>query len=83
MTERKQLDSLTGLRILAAVWVMLHHFRSDTPTRTWEFPLVDRFIVQGMYVDDDARLVGSDRLTKHRGRHHTFRTGCASSSAQT
>jgi peptidoglycan/LPS O-acetylase OafA/YrhL len=49
MTERKQLDSLTGLRILAAVWVMLHHFRSVTPTRTWEFPLVDRFILQGMY----------------------------------
>jgi peptidoglycan/LPS O-acetylase OafA/YrhL len=49
MTERKQLDSLTGLRILAAVWVMLHHFRSVTPTRTFEFPLIDRFVLQGLY----------------------------------
>jgi len=47
--ERKQLDSLTGLRIFAAVWVMLHHFRDVTPTETWKFPLVDRFILHGLY----------------------------------
>lgn len=47
--ERQQLDSLTGLRIFAASWVMLHHFRDVTPTETWTFPLVDRFILQGLY----------------------------------
>lgn len=47
--ERKQLDSLTGLRIFAAVWVMLHHFRDVTPTKVWKFPLVDQFVVQGLY----------------------------------
>lgn len=47
--EGKQLDSLTGLRIFAAVWVMLLHFRDVTQTETWEFPLIDRFILHGQY----------------------------------
>jgi peptidoglycan/LPS O-acetylase OafA/YrhL len=47
--ERKQLDSLTGLRIFAAVWVMLLHFRDVTQTETWAFPLIDRFILRGPY----------------------------------
>ncbi|MCA1675881.1 MAG: acyltransferase [Actinobacteria bacterium] len=47
--EGKQLDSLTGLRIFAAAWVMLLHFRDVTQTQTWHFPLGDRFITQGGY----------------------------------
>ena len=47
--EGKQLDSLTGLRIFAAAWVMLLHFRHVTETETWRFPLVERFIMQGQY----------------------------------
>ncbi|MDQ4038228.1 MAG: acyltransferase [Actinomycetota bacterium] len=40
---------MTGLRIFAAVWVMLLHFRDVTNTETWQFPLVDRLILQGQY----------------------------------
>jgi peptidoglycan/LPS O-acetylase OafA/YrhL len=47
--EVVRLDSLTGLRIFAAVWVMLLHFRTVTATTTFEFPLIDRFVLQGNY----------------------------------
>ncbi len=47
--NRGQLDSLTGLRILAAVWVMLLHFRDVTQTRQWKFPLIDSLVLHGLY----------------------------------
>lgn len=36
-----QIHSLTGLRIFAAIWVVLYHFREVFPNQTWEYPLVD------------------------------------------
>lgn len=48
----RRLDSLTGLRIFAAVWVMLLHFREVTPTEVWPLPLIDRFVLQGQYAVD-------------------------------
>jgi peptidoglycan/LPS O-acetylase OafA/YrhL len=48
-SSRKQIDSLTGLRAVAAAWVMLMHFREITPTRVWEFPVLDALIVNGAY----------------------------------
>jgi peptidoglycan/LPS O-acetylase OafA/YrhL len=48
-SSRKQIDSLTGLRAIAAAWVMLMHFREITPTRVWEFPVLDALIVNGAY----------------------------------
>lgn len=48
-TEANRLDSLTGLRIFAAVWVMLLHFRAVTATTTFEYPVIDRLVVQGGY----------------------------------
>ena len=44
---RTQIDSLTGLRAIAALWVMLMHFREITPLRVWHFPLVDPVIENG------------------------------------
>lgn len=45
----KELGSLTGLRIFAAAWVMLYHFRDITPTETWHYPGVDALIRQGAF----------------------------------
>jgi peptidoglycan/LPS O-acetylase OafA/YrhL len=50
--DRTRLDSLTGLRIFAAAWVMLLHFRSVTEGRTWPIPFIDRFVLQGAYAVD-------------------------------
>lgn len=50
--DRTRLDSLTGVRIFAAVWVMLLHFRSVTEDRTWPIPFIDRFVLQGGYAVD-------------------------------
>ena len=47
--NRAQIDSLTGLRAVAACWVMLMHFREITPTRLWRFPILDDFIANGAY----------------------------------
>jgi peptidoglycan/LPS O-acetylase OafA/YrhL len=47
--NRGQIDSLTGLRGVAACWVMLMHFREITPTRLWQFPILDDFIANGAY----------------------------------
>jgi len=63
--ERAQLDSLTGLRILAAVWVMLHHFRDVTPTKTWSFPLIDGFILHGGRYGVDLFFVLSGFILSH------------------
>jgi peptidoglycan/LPS O-acetylase OafA/YrhL len=65
LRERKQLDGLTGLRILAAAWVMLHHFREVTPTTTWEFPLIDRFILNGGRYGVDLFFVLSGFILSH------------------
>jgi peptidoglycan/LPS O-acetylase OafA/YrhL len=48
-TPREQIHSLTGLRGLAAGWVMLMHFREVTPTRIWKFPVLDQVIANGAY----------------------------------
>ena len=48
-SSRKQIDSLTGLRAVAAAWVMLMHFREITPKRVWEFPVLDALFVNGAY----------------------------------
>ena len=48
-SSREQIDSLTGLRAVAAVWVMLMHFREITPTRVWEFPVLDGLVANGAY----------------------------------
>jgi peptidoglycan/LPS O-acetylase OafA/YrhL len=48
-TRREQIHSLTGLRGVAAGWVMLMHFREVTPTRVWEFPVLDKAIANGAY----------------------------------
>jgi peptidoglycan/LPS O-acetylase OafA/YrhL len=45
----QKIDSLTGLRIFAAVWVMLFHFRQVTPEKTWSYPGVDWLLVDGGY----------------------------------
>ena len=47
--SREQIDSLTGLRGLAACWVVLMHFREITPTRVWQSPLLDQFVANGAY----------------------------------
>ncbi len=47
--RRTQIDSLTGLRGVAACWVMLMHFREVTPTRVFEFPVLDKAIANGAY----------------------------------
>lgn len=47
-----RLNSLTGMRIFAAVWVMLLHFRQVSEDRTWEIPLIDRFVLSGQYAVD-------------------------------
>lgn len=41
LPEKRQIQSLTGLRIFAAMWVVLFHFREVSPDQTWEYPLVD------------------------------------------
>jgi peptidoglycan/LPS O-acetylase OafA/YrhL len=46
---REQIDSLTGLRGVAACWVVLMHFREITPTRVWQFPILDQIIANGAY----------------------------------
>ncbi len=48
-SSRQQIDSLTGLRGVAACWVMLMHFREVTPTRVWHYPLIDSVIANGAY----------------------------------
>lgn len=48
-SNRPQILSLTGLRGVAAVWVMLMHFREITPTRVWEYPVLDPLIANGAY----------------------------------
>ncbi|HEY7596047.1 MAG TPA: acyltransferase [Actinophytocola sp.] len=40
------------MRIFAAVWVMLLHFRSVSEHRTWPIPLIDRFVLSGQYAVD-------------------------------
>jgi len=49
LSSREQIDSLTGLRAVAAGWVMLMHFREITPTRIWKFPIVDTLIANGAF----------------------------------
>jgi peptidoglycan/LPS O-acetylase OafA/YrhL len=49
LSRRQQIDSLTGLRGVAACWVMLMHFREVTPTRIWQFPILDSIIANGAY----------------------------------
>jgi peptidoglycan/LPS O-acetylase OafA/YrhL len=46
---REQIDSLTGLRGVAACWVVLMHYREITPTRVWQFPILDQVIANGAY----------------------------------
>src|ERR1700730_13385309 len=48
-TSPTQIDSLTGLRGIAAFWVMLMNFREITPARVWQFPVLDTFIANGAY----------------------------------
>jgi peptidoglycan/LPS O-acetylase OafA/YrhL len=48
-SARGHITSLTGLRGVAAIWVMLMHFREITPTRVWEFPVLDTIIANGAY----------------------------------
>jgi peptidoglycan/LPS O-acetylase OafA/YrhL len=48
-SRREQIDSLTGLRGVAACWVMTMHFREVTPTQIWQFPLFDGIIANGAY----------------------------------
>jgi peptidoglycan/LPS O-acetylase OafA/YrhL len=48
-SSREQIDSLTGLRGVAAGWVILMHFREITPVRVWEFPILDTLIANGAY----------------------------------
>jgi peptidoglycan/LPS O-acetylase OafA/YrhL len=48
-STREQINSLTGLRGVAATWVMLMHFREITPTRVWEFPILDTLVANGAY----------------------------------
>jgi peptidoglycan/LPS O-acetylase OafA/YrhL len=48
-SRRQQIDGLTGLRGVAACWVMLMHFRDVTPTQVWQFPIFDRVISNGAY----------------------------------
>ena len=48
-SRRQQIDSLTGLRGVAACWVMLMHFREVTPTQVWQFPVLDSVIANGAY----------------------------------
>ena len=47
--RQKQIESLTGLRGVAASWVMLMHFREVTPTRLYQFPIIDSIIANGAY----------------------------------
>jgi peptidoglycan/LPS O-acetylase OafA/YrhL len=44
---RDKVNALTGLRIFAAVWVALYHFRQITPTSTWQYPLIDPILIRG------------------------------------
>ena len=44
---RNRLDSLTGVRIFAAVWVMLLHFRTVDDVTTFRYPLIDGLILHG------------------------------------
>jgi len=46
---QSRLDGLTGLRIFAALWVVLFHFRQVTPTGIFEYPLIDPIIKNGQY----------------------------------
>jgi peptidoglycan/LPS O-acetylase OafA/YrhL len=48
-SRRQQIDGLTGLRGVAACWVMLMHFREVTPTQIWQFPVLDSVIANGAY----------------------------------
>ena len=41
------IDSLTGLRFWAALWVVLMHFREYKISEIWQFPYIDKFISQG------------------------------------
>jgi peptidoglycan/LPS O-acetylase OafA/YrhL len=45
----QQIDGLTGLRGVAACWVMLMHFREVTPTQVWQYPVLDSVIAHGAY----------------------------------
>jgi peptidoglycan/LPS O-acetylase OafA/YrhL len=45
--ERVQLDSLTGLRIFAALWVAMLHFRTVNDTTTFHYPVIDRLVLGG------------------------------------
>jgi peptidoglycan/LPS O-acetylase OafA/YrhL len=48
-SRREQIDSLTGLRGVAACWVMAMHFREVTPAQVWHFPVFDGIIANGAY----------------------------------
>ena len=48
-SSRERIDSLTGVRGIAACGVMLMHFREITPTRVWHFPVFDKLIANGAY----------------------------------
>ena len=48
-SNQHQIVSLTGLRGVAAGWVMLMHFREITPTRVWKYPILDPLIANGAY----------------------------------
>ena len=43
----QKLDSLTGLRFLAALWVMLFHYREYGDGMVWSYPYADSFIIHG------------------------------------
>lgn len=73
-----RLDSLTGLRIFAAVWVMLLHFRTVTDTTTYEFPLIDRFVLQGNYGVDLFFVLSGFILSHVYFNHFQSRVGRSS-----
>jgi peptidoglycan/LPS O-acetylase OafA/YrhL len=74
-SSREQIDALTGLRGIAAGWVMLMHFREITPTRVWHFPVLDTLIANGAYgVDIFFVLSGFILCHVYMG---TFRNGLA------
>jgi len=70
------IDSLTGVRFFAALWVLLLHFREYQVDRIWKFPIIDPFVAQGtlgvdlffvlsgFIMSHVYRVVFRDRVTK-------------------
>jgi peptidoglycan/LPS O-acetylase OafA/YrhL len=44
-----RLDALTGLRIFAALWVVLFHFKEITPNDTIVYPVIEPLVRHGQY----------------------------------